>query len=221
MIGRSNGEKLLEGLNTRWSGALPSRARGFIVAFHGRGANSASILELTDALAQPDICFIAPEAPGFTWYPHPFTAPLAANEPQLSFSLSRASSILDAIEAAGADANSIGLLGFSQAACLALETAIRRPKPYSAVIGLSGGYIGPMGVARLPNGRFDGAHVLLGCSDVDTHIPFERVRETTNLFRLMGSVVDERVYPGFGHGVNEDELQAARSLLLARLVSRC
>jgi phospholipase/carboxylesterase len=217
MLGRAQGEKLLEVLNADWRGSHPSSASAFVVALHWRGANSASILELTDILAQPDTCFIAPEAEALSWYPHPFTAPLAANEPQLGQSLSRVSSALDAIEASGVETKSIGLLGFSQGACLAIEIAVRRPKPYGAVIGLSGGFIGPLGVTRLPNGRLDGTHVLLGCSDVDTHIPFERVRATTELFRLMGAVVDERIYNGFGHGVNEDEILAAQNLLRTSL----
>ncbi len=31
--------------------------------------------------------------------------------------------------------------------------------------------------------------------------------------RAMGAMVDERIYPGFGHGINHDELNAGRALL--------
>jgi phospholipase/carboxylesterase len=213
MLTRDQGQQLLEAANAEWMGAHPSRAGAFMVALHGRGADAASIFALTDVLAHPDICFIAPEAPGRSWYPHPFIAPIAANEPWLGTSLARVGSILDAIEGAGVRPAGIGLCGFSQGACLALETALRRPRPYGAIIGLSGGYIGPMGAAQSPHGRLDGACVFLGCSDIDPHIPVERVRETTELFRTMGAKVDERIYPGFGHGVNDDEIAAARELL--------
>jgi predicted esterase len=62
----------------------------------------------------------------------------------------------------------------------------------------------------------DGTPVFLGCSDADAHIPLERVRESAEVFRRMGAAVDERIYPGMGHTVNGDELNAVRSLLANR-----
>jgi predicted esterase len=55
--------------------------------------------------------------------------------------------------------------------------------------------------------------VFLGCSDVDVHIPVERVRESAEVFRRLGAVVDERIYPGMGHTINDDELNAVRMLI--------
>jgi predicted esterase len=55
--------------------------------------------------------------------------------------------------------------------------------------------------------------VFLGCSDVDPHIPLERVRESAEVFRRMGARVDERIYRHMGHTINEDELSAVRTLI--------
>jgi len=55
--------------------------------------------------------------------------------------------------------------------------------------------------------------VFLGCSDVDSHIPLERVHETTDVFRRLGANVDERIYEGMGHTVNLDEMKAVQALL--------
>ena len=63
------------------------------------------------------------------------------------------------------------LLGFSQGACLSLEFAARHAGRYAAVVGLSGGLIGPPGTPRDYAGAFEGTPVFLGCSDVDAHIP--------------------------------------------------
>jgi phospholipase/carboxylesterase len=58
-----------------------------------------------------------------------------------------------------------------------------------------------------------GTPVFLGCSDSDPHIPVERVHETRDVFERLGADVEERIYEGMGHTINEDELQFARDLL--------
>jgi predicted esterase len=107
----------------------------------------------------------------------------------------------------------IALLGFSQGACLALEYAARNATRYAGVVGFSGGLIGPPGTAFDYDGSPDGTPVFLGCSDVDAHIPIPRVEETAEAMARLGGAIDLRIYPGMGHTVNRDELDAARSLL--------
>jgi predicted esterase len=41
------------------------------------------------------------------------------------------------------------------------------------------------------------------------------VQETTAVLGALGAAVDERIYPGMGHSVNEDEVAAVRALLTA------
>lgn len=78
---------------------------------------------------------------------------------------------------------------------------------------MSGGLIGPPGTPRDYPGTLGATPVFLGCSDIDAHIPLERVRESAEVFRRMGAQVDERIYPGMGHTVNADEIEAVRALL--------
>ena len=70
------------------------------------------------------------------------------------------------------------LLGFSQGGCLAGEYAVRHADRYGGVIMLSGGLIGPPGTVWRDGGDFAATPVFLGCSDVDGHIPKERVLES-------------------------------------------
>jgi predicted esterase len=112
-------------------------------------------------------------------------------------------------------AERVVLLGFSQGACLTLEFAARNARRYGAVVGLSGGLIGPDGTPRDYPGQFDATPVFLGCSDVDPHIPKERVLDTAEVFNRMGATVTVRLYPGMPHTVSEDELTVVHVLLEA------
>jgi predicted esterase len=96
-----------------------------------------------------------------------------------------------------------------------LEFVARNAKRYAAVIALSGGLIGPPGTPRDYPGSLVGTPAFLGCSDVDPHIPLERVHESADVFRRMGAEVDERIYPRMGHTINADELTAVQALVRA------
>jgi predicted esterase len=77
----------------------------------------------------------------------------------------------------------------------------------------SGGLIGPDGTPRDYPGSLDGTPAFLGCSDVDFHIPKERVELSAQVLEKMGAQVTKRLYPGMGHTVNQDEIDFGRNLL--------
>ena len=121
--------------------------------------------------------------------------------------------MLEAITRAGILPEKVVLLGFSQGACLALEFAARHAQRYGAVIGLSGGLIGPDGTPRDYERWLGETAVFLGCSDVDFHIPKKRVEESAKVFQKLGGAVTMRLYSGMGHTINQDELDVVRALL--------
>jgi predicted esterase len=196
-------------------GPRPSEARLALIMVHGRGATAQSILTLADEFELEDVAYVAPQAAGHTWYPHSFLAPIGQNEPGISSGLAAIAAIVAALERDGIAADRIGLLGFSQGACLTLEYAARHARRYRGVFGLSGGLIGPPGTPRDYAGSLEGTPVLLGCSDTDPHIPLERVQESTAVLGRLGAAVDERIYPGMGHLVNADEIAAVLAILRA------
>jgi len=196
-------------------GPVPESARLTMIMAHGRGASAEDMMGLAAEFGTTDVAFLAPQAAGRTWYPYSFLSPLQDNEPGISSALRVLAGLVDGLIAQRIEHGRIALLGFSQGACLSLEFAARHPQPYAAVVGLSGGLIGPPGTPRDYPGAFGGAPVFLGCSDVDAHIPLERVRETADVFRRMGASVDERIYPRMGHTVNQDEIAAVNALLLS------
>ncbi len=142
-----------------------------------------------------------------------FLTPIEKNEPWLTSALTAVDRLVAALGAQGVTGDRVALMGFSQGACLTLEFSARNPRRYAAVIALSGGLIGPPGTSFDYSGSLAETPVFIGCSDVDAHIPVERVRESAEVMRTLGARVDERIYPRMGHTVNSDELAAVRSLL--------
>lgn len=202
----AHGQRVLEG-------GLPLRsARAAMVLLHGRGATSEDIMTVASEVQMPGWAYLAPQAAGNAWYPNPFTAPLEDNEPHLTAAIDTVSRVVERVEA-HVPAQRVVVLGFSQGACLALEWAARHARRYGAVVGLSGGLIGPEGTPRDYPGDFDRTPVFLGCSDVDPHIPMHRVVEAGEVLKRMGAGLTVRFYPGMGHMVGIEEINALRQLL--------
>jgi len=196
------------------AGATLDQARSAVVCIHGRGAGAEDILGVAEALALPELAYLAPEAAGSVWYPESFRVPTARNQPWLDSALGVVGYLLDYLSGKGIPPERVALLGFSQGACLALEYAARNPRRYLAVVGLSGGLIGDDVELGQHAGDLAGTPVFLGCSDVDYYIPKERVERTAEALRALGADVTARLYPGMAHTVNEDELEEARGLLM-------
>lgn len=205
------------------SGAPLAEATGAVILIHGRGATAESILTLAPELDRPEFAYLAPQAAGSTWYPYSFLAPVEQNEPHLSSALALVEAMLDEIGAAGIPAERTLLLGFSQGACLASEFVARHPRRYGGLAALSGGLIGRAGNPEEPDGEspnhfkyggsLAGTPVFLGCSDVDPHIPRERVEKTARILRDLDAEVTMQLYPGMPHTVNQDEIDHVRALL--------
>src|SRR5256712_12219115 len=192
-----------------------NRARAAMVMVHGRGASAESILDLAVELHQPGFAYLAPQAADNTWYPHSFLAPLASNEPGLSSGLAAITNVLAQVAQAGIPLERTMLLGFSQGACLPLEFVARNARRYGGVAGLSGGLIGPDGTPRDYPGSLAGTPVFLGCSDVDFHVPKERVQLSAEVLRKLGGNVTVRLYPRMGHTINHDEIRFVQAMMAA------
>ena len=188
-------------------------ARIVAILLHGRGATAQDILPLSQEFSVRDVAYLAPQAAGNTWYPFSFLMPLEQNEPALSSALRLIEQTLASLRAKDVPPERVALMGFSQGACLSLEFAARHAHRFAAIAAFSGGLIGPPGTARSYSGAFDGTPVFMGCSDVDPHIPLERVHESAEIFTKMGAAVDKRIYPRMGHTINADEIAAVDVML--------
>jgi phospholipase/carboxylesterase len=194
------------------------RAQAAMVMIHGRGATAESILELALELKQPGFIYLAPQAAGNTWYPNSFLAPIASNEPGLSSGLAVIANVLAQLAEAAIPLERTMILGFSQGACLSLEFVARNAKRYGGVVGLSGGLIGPDDTPRDYAGSLADTPIFLGCSDIDPHVPKERVESSAEVLRNLGGDVTTRLYPRMGHTVNRDEIRFIRGMMAALIV---
>lgn len=167
----------------------------------------------------PQMTYVALAAPGATWYPESFLAPVASNQPHLDRALRQIEDTIDAIERAGRPRGRVAVVGFSQGACLAAEYVFRHAGAWGGLGVLTGGLIGPPEAEWTLSGRLDGTPVVLATAEEDAWVPLWRVNQTAEVFRAMGASVDLRVRPGAAHEVSDDAVAATRIMLAALLAA--
>lgn len=202
-----------QGLAPAEYGASIPKAKAAMILIHGRGATAQSMFSLADELAQPDFHYTAPQAYDHTWYPYSFLAPKKKNQPGISSGIQVLYDVLESLVTQGVPKDKIMLLGFSQGACLATEFVARHPQKLGGVVALSGGLIGPDVSETNYTGSMYQTPVFLGCSNVDPHIPKERVDETERVFNKLNAHVNKHIYKGMGHTVNQDEIKIIRGMM--------
>jgi len=200
-----------------FTGAKPEEAIGAVIMMHGRGATAESILSISDELPHKGkLALAGPQAFGNSWYPNSFISPRESNEPYLSSALNFLGDIIGTLLLRGIKSEKMVLLGFSQGACLVSEYAAINARKYGGIISLSGGIIGNKIDNSSYTGNFEGTPVFIGCSDIDPHIPLNRINETEDIFENHGAKITKKIYPNMGHTINRDELKYA-SMIIQRL----
>jgi predicted esterase len=184
-----------------------------VLLVHGRGGSPERMADLARILEKPNTAWLAPRAAHGTWYPNSFLAPIAQNQPWLDSALAALSLAVEELASEGIPSNRLVLLGFSQGACLVSEFVARNALPWGGLVALSGGLIGPPGTRRDYEGSVAGMPAFFGCGDPDPHVPRDRVEESGKVLAGLKAHTDVRFYPGLGHAVNEDEIEAVRSIL--------
>lgn len=203
----------MHGKDIKTAGKKLDEATKALIMLHGRGGSAKDILSMAGYFNVKDFALLAPQARGSTWYPLSFLAPPTQNEPGLSSALQLLKDLVADIKANGITGENIYFLGFSQGACLTLEFVTRNAAKYGGVVAFTGGLIGDKIYTENYKGNFAGTPVFIGTSDPDPHVPVERVYATTNILKSMGASVTEKVYPGMGHTINQDEIEQANKLV--------
>lgn len=197
-------------------GVSPDEADLAMIMIHGRGASAQSIITLSNEFDTGKIHYRAPQADQFTWYPYSFLQPTERNEPGLSSGIQLIFDLISDLENEGIPKGKIILLGFSQGACLSTEFVARHPAKYGGLIALSGGLIGDSIKKDMYEGDLKGTPYFVGCSDIDPHIPVERVNESVEVLEKLGAKVNKKIYQGMGHTVNQDEIEQIKKIISSK-----
>jgi len=183
-----------------------------LILLHGRGGSAADILALAGEFDNGRLYIAAPQATHHTWYPYGFMAPREANEPWLQSAVETVKRLIDTTAGVTGTEN-IYLMGFSQGACLALETACRYAAPYAGIAAFTGGLMGQTLDRAQYSGGFAQTPVFIGNSDHDPHVPLQRSEESKSIMEQLGAKVSLEVYPGMPHTITRQEIQKVRELM--------
>jgi len=194
-------------------GAPLEKAAGSVILLHGRGGSAEDILSIVPEFHAPHLTYLAPEAPGNTWYPNSFMAPREKNEPWLTSALNTIESTVRSAIDAGVAPDRIVIGGFSQGACLSSEFVVTHPRRYAALLAFTGGLIGPPDADLTHEGDLQGMPAFFGSGEPDPHVPWLRVEQSAQIVSNMGGIVTLRRYPGRPHTITADELAVAAKLI--------
>lgn len=178
-----------------------------LVLLHGRNRPALSMLPLAEELALNHETLITPEAEGGSWYPYSTLAPRAMNEPALSQSLEQLEALLQEVLQKHPPEQVI-LSGFAQGACLALEHAMRHPRPYRAVLSFHGVLMDE--TPALPH---KDTQYFFCSSENDPLIPAWKVRASHEKLCLLGAKSSLRLYAGMHEKIPPEELIHIREAL--------
>ncbi|MCH9683735.1 MAG: iron-containing alcohol dehydrogenase [Deltaproteobacteria bacterium] len=172
------------------------RARRVVLLVHGEGNTAERMLttgaRLFEGLEEP--AFVAVQAEGRSWFPHPFNAPIRDNEPALTSGLIQLDAAFERLEALGFGPDRIVLCGELQGACLVLDYVARRGGRYAGVIGLAGALLGPLRSALHHEGDLRGVPMILGGAEDDPWVPKSRISATGEVLRALGANVRVQWY---------------------------
>jgi phospholipase/carboxylesterase len=196
-------------------GGLPIEdAKYAMIMVHGRGGDARGIMDIAQYLQLDNFALLAPQATNSTWYPYSFLQPAKENEPWLSAAIQTVHSLMEKIIEKGIPSDKIYLLGFSQGACLTLESVARKAQRFGGVIAFTGGLIGDVINRDNYSGDFKSCPVFIGSGDPDPHIPVQRVKESAIVLHNMGAAVTAEIYPGIGHTITREELDWVNNHML-------
>ena len=195
-----------------------------VILLRGVGARGADLAPLSEPLKRflPDAAFASPDAAnpfdgarlGRQWF-----SAAGVNDANRAQRVVEARAGFDRVVANesekagfGGRFDRIAFFGFSQGAILSLDAVADGRWPVAAVVAASGRLVlppGPKAAKATP--------VLLLHGEEDNVVPAAATRQAERLLKGAGFVVEARLYPGLGHSLSAEGVEAAGAFLALRL----
>jgi phospholipase/carboxylesterase len=188
-----------------WSATERDRAdRPLLILLHGYASDEGDLFGISAYLPlEPVIASVRapiPEGPGFAWFSR-FSN--SESNPSQANANAAATAVIDWLDDQPAPP-SVGILGFSQGAALALQMMRLAPERFGYAVQLSGFAVG----GELPGDlqlAMNRPPVFWGRGSIDDTIPPAAI-DRTNDWLPSHSTLDSRVYEGLNHAISPREL---------------
>lgn len=197
----------------RWHGEIDAES-SILMLLHGRGSNERDLFELVPHLPEGlVVCSLRapiPEGPGYSWYPMNLAPGSTPSRDAVDQAVLAILNFLDEL----VPGRSLGILGFSQGAAMALQLLRQAPTRFAYAVQLSGFVIegGHDGDAFLREHR---PAVFWGRGVYDEVISARRV-EAAGQWLVDHSMLVEKIYP-IAHSVSGEELDDVSSFIERQL----
>lgn len=203
------------------SGGQPN---SLIILLHGVGADGHDLFSITPLLAEhfPKSAFVAPNAPfpcdmspfGYQWFSLQDRSIMA-----IAAGVKSAAPILDSfidaeLQRHGVKDDRLVLIGFSQGTMMALNVALRRPRPCSCVLGFSGALVRD---ADLKEEITSKTPIFLAHGDSDEIVPIGALRDAAEALNDAGVTVETYEEADLGHSIGQRGLLLGIDFMLQHL----
>ena len=196
-----------------WSRPADARLNTLlVVALHGRGADEHSMVAISQLLPA-EVTVAAPRAPfgdtgALTWF-----ASSGIGRPIEGSVQPVARAFCDWLDEVSEEHTGVVLLGYSGGATLASGLLLAEPERFSGAVLLSGNLPFEAGF-ELTAGRLEGMPIFWGNDPADPMIPADLVFRSQRWLREQsGARLEERQYPGMGHGISREEMEQVSAFI--------
>lgn len=192
-------------------GVPPERAKVRCIFVHGRGQSPEEMeAAVIRRLSAEGVAYVLPRAEEGVWYRARAVDPLTVETREaLGRSARDLAALVAQVRGAGGP---VVLAGFSQGACLSLETVFTGEVVPEAVVAFTGCRVGTAGCARSTR-LAAGVPVYLSGGDADPWIPVSAFAEAVGALGAAGAALRADVFPGRGHEVSDAEVAVLDGVL--------
>ncbi|WOP19824.1 alpha/beta hydrolase [Raineyella sp. LH-20] len=183
-----------------------------VVALHGRGSDESSMLALA-ALLPESATLVAPRGPipvggGWTWFENKgIGRPLEASIKET------AAALLAWLATVEQDHTRVVLLGFSGGTAMSGGLLFSAADRFAGAVLLSGTLPWDAGLDA-PEGLLSGMPIFWGNDPADPVIPADLMSRSHRwLVEDSGAALEDRSYPGMGHGISAEEARDISTFL--------